>query len=53
MLLLAEEGGDGLGAVGGAPMPTMDIDNTAQDQENTTGTESPISGNQGAEETDQ
>ena len=50
---MTQEGGDGLGAVGGAPMPTMDIDNTAQDQENTTGTESPISGNQGAEETDQ
>ena len=50
---MTQEVGDGLGAVGGAPMPTMDIDNTAQDQENTTGTESPISGNQGAGETDQ
>ena len=50
---LAQDSGEGLGAVGGVPMPAMSVDNTAQDQENSTGTESPISGNQGADSTDQ
>jgi len=50
---LAQDSGEGLGAVGGVPMPSMSVDNTAQDQENSTGTESPISGNQGADSTDQ
>ena len=49
---LAQDSGEGLGAVGGVPMPSMSVDNTAQDQENSTGTESPISGNQGADSTD-
>lgn len=50
---LAQDSGEGLGAVGGVPMPSMSVDNTAQDQENSTGTESPISGDQGADATDQ